>query len=65
MKNVPTGTKIVQGNKKCSREQKMFKGTKKCTGAKNVHFSQNEVNKDPHILQYMYRLKYIAKIDYF
>ena len=35
-KNVPNGTKIVQGNKKCTREHKMCNEQKLCKGTKNV-----------------------------
>ena len=42
--NVLNGTKSVQANKKCAREQKMCKGTK------NVPKSQNEVHKVPIVM---------------
>ena len=53
MENVPNGTKSVQGNKKCAREQKMCKrpknvqGNKKYAhGTKQVPLSKNEVYKE-------------------
>ena len=39
------GTKNVQGNKKCAKEQTMCKEQKTNKGTKNVPMSQNEAHK--------------------
>ena len=43
LKNVPNRTKIVQGNKKCAREQKISKGTKNVQGNKKCAREQKNV----------------------